>query len=545
MENVQARMQAARGAIAAIGEADAKAAQSKIQATALMEELKGANLTALQRADVSAAILEVGFADSDAHAICSAMAKGCKGQRAERQDMQDYSALKAYFTEREWKTLTAKVSRSLKVLIVFERAWALGCACPTEHTKTEWAALIDTCQGVGATSNLEATLKELRAEWKRFVRAAKLKHGAVAGLSKLPELPSELPSDIMQRVFKEDAPPVDPRVEVPSTALVRMRDRGNSKRDVPTVTIGSGLPTLAGAPAETQMFASFVMQGFKSFQDRCERTDRILETMLLQKADGENKFARRHALPNETPAFGFGAAKGRAAQGGIFALEDGVCGHGGADAATAATDAAAGAHEEKHAGAAAAVNEEKHTGVADAADATAGLRRLKTAGDAHAAGAAAGKAAALADIDALMAAMDTRSDERVKARAEERTRKKLEGDGAVSAPARGKGSSKAGKLPCKTTRKVKKAPKKPSAHAVAKAAAAVAEPKKAAGSKHSQKATWNDEKSRSQLQCRGNTIYTSKGKNFSIKYGGCHGQRAVAVRAADTWLAAQKISDGC
>ena len=135
------------------------------------------------------------------------------GAEAKRRSMQDFSLLPFYLTSKLWQyVMDDSTDRKHVLQLICEHALTLGLRCPTEGCIAVIVALAYRKQLLGMSSKDKHTLL---CSHKLAVK--RVLGNSVDGsiyLESLPQVWSEVPSDLLKQAFPEEEKPAEPLVPV-------------------------------------------------------------------------------------------------------------------------------------------------------------------------------------------------------------------------------------------------------------------------------------------------------------------------------------------
>eukprot|EP00929_Paragymnodinium_shiwhaense_P076494 TRINITY_DN39342_c0_g1_i1.p1 TRINITY_DN39342_c0_g1~~TRINITY_DN39342_c0_g1_i1.p1 ORF type:complete len:490 (-),score=134.88 TRINITY_DN39342_c0_g1_i1:109-1578(-) len=464
---------------------EVKAAISKIQCAALLHEIRCVvdALLPAEKVDLVGGITSAAFAPADTNALVSCVAAKSMAAVQQRRSMQDFSKLRDWFTEQDWMQMKGAPSMDAKRDIVFRRAMSLGCSCPTENSKMEWAALLAELH---SGSDKNQIFQAIRAEWKRAVRVTEKPEWH---LSCLPATFEELPQELREKAYGAGVP-MDCQVDV-QWSLKKCRNRS---KVVPTLGLGGQDLSLGQG---LQMFANCMMETMKSMQQQqvvmAQRQDSMLQALAIGAAPGNDATSRAEKRQR-------------------IALES----HGAPakpeQSATAKLPALCDGDASKETGCVVEVGSTSSR--EDAAD-----------GDKH--------IEPLSDVSSFLDMLTERKKETAA-----KTKKADVGESADVAAASPK---KTAKPATRTKRSTAVTKAKPAAKKSATAKSGSTKKSTSTKASSANKPTFSVEKTRSQVQCRNPAAKAGEKKNWSIKFGkGTRHTEASARAEAERWVASFK-----
>lgn len=266
---IRARLGAARLLLQRAQGAPNHASLSYIQASAVVEGLRGMKVSAELAASLAERVLEVKFADDDSRRVLAAL-QPAEAPSGQRRASQDYEAIVNYATQdsvlmfsfptpnthtrppsKEMLTALSApgTGSSAQLDIVLRHMLNLGCRCPTENTMklvTSWWLVCSETPEMLMSMQGATKYSTLRAAKRSFDQLRRLAPAPPAYILRLPHAPSDLFRDhpMLYAAAFGDKSPVALHGDMLST--VRMVDASYTCRRSRSF-IGGGI---GGGPAQ-------------------------------------------------------------------------------------------------------------------------------------------------------------------------------------------------------------------------------------------------------------------------------------------------------
>lgn len=278
-------------------------AVSQVQANALSSMLASANLSDVEKADLTTLICDVKWASPDeATTVVSVLLQtGAKAgplpEAKRRRGLQDFTAVHGYLTQEQWDQLGSDIPGTSKLHLLMQAVQRLGLRLPTEHTSKWLTCLWMHCSHTaGSILGMPA---EQKVTYLKHVKSSfdGLRRSLVdppCWVDKLPCEPVEYAKcfpALFATVFQGQSNPVIAPIDLAQVIALSQSFgcRGGSTRVVPLVAVGSvstgpsrekhlqSSPTRDSSTSSLERVANMFMQQMQSMS---AQQNRMLELML-------------------------------------------------------------------------------------------------------------------------------------------------------------------------------------------------------------------------------------------------------------------------
>ena len=273
---------------------------SQIQSAAFVDLAKGAQLSNPERAELSDMALTCGFAEEQLASVLEVLSPA-QGKKTQRNGMQDYTTILAFFTEADWDDISDDAANFHSIKdVIFQRVKQLGARCPCEKTKQIFTCIIllkttDSKRAI-RTELKHSTMNSVRSLWASFIRGASSPTEYIPKLESTIQLFKEKHPAMYRLAYGDGPGPVPARIcAVSVEALAEtFKCRPGALLDSPSSSaVASQAPTLHLPGGGLEHMAQAI---FTQMEKNAERQERMMQIMMEGSLGPRTKRSRTGEL---------------------------------------------------------------------------------------------------------------------------------------------------------------------------------------------------------------------------------------------------------